>query len=223
MSAVFERFTDQARRVIVAAQDEARLLDHNYIGTEHILLGLLREGEGQVARTLASLGVSLEAVRAQVEEIIGRGDTHPAGHIPFTPRSKKVLELSLREAKLLGDEHIGSEHILLGVVREGEGVAAQVLVKLGAGLSEVRRAVISARGGKDPEPAPGTSVRERLAAVLSRTKAGKSASDLSCSFCGKHEDQVAKLVAGPGVYICDECIRLCQEILDEEAPPPEEE
>jgi ATP-dependent Clp protease ATP-binding subunit ClpC len=222
MSAVFERFTDQARRVIVAAQKEARLLDHNYIGTEHILLGLLREGEGQAARTLASLGVSLEAVRTQVEEIIGRGDSIPSGHIPFTPRAKKVLELSLREARWGGDEHIGSDHILLGLVREGEGVAAQVLVKLGAGLSEVRRAIISARAGKETDQ-PVTSVRERLAAVLSRAKAGKPSSDLSCSFCGKHQDQVAKLVAGPGVHICDECIRLCQEILDEGAPPPEEE
>jgi ATP-dependent Clp protease ATP-binding subunit ClpA len=132
---MFERFTDRARRVIVLAQEEARLLNHNYIGTEHLLLGLLHEGQGVGALALTSLGVSLEGVRAQVEEIIGQGQSAPTGHIPFTPRSKKVLELSLREAKQLGHNYIGTEHILLGLIREGEGVAAQVLVKLGADLS----------------------------------------------------------------------------------------
>jgi ATP-dependent Clp protease ATP-binding subunit ClpC len=131
---VFERFTDRARRVLVLAQEEARLLNHNYIGTEHLLLGLIHEGEGVAATALESLGMSLEAVRGQVEEIIGQGQSAPTGHIPFTPRAKKVLELSLREAKQLGHNYIGTEHILLGLIREGEGVAAQVLVKLGAGL-----------------------------------------------------------------------------------------
>ena len=134
---MFERFTDRARRVVVLAQEEARLLNHNYIGTEHILLGLIHEGEGVAAKALESLGISLEAVRAQVEEIIGHGGTAPSGHIPFTPRAKKVLELSLREALQLGHNYIGTEHILLGLIREGEGVAAQVLVKLGADLSRV--------------------------------------------------------------------------------------
>ncbi len=128
---MFERFTDRARRVVVLAQEEARMLNHNYIGTEHILLGLIHEGEGVAAKALESLGISLEAVRSQVEEIIGQGQQAPSGHIPFTPRAKKVLELSLREALQLGHNYIGTEHILLGLIREGEGVAAQVLVKLG--------------------------------------------------------------------------------------------
>src|SRR4051794_39837972 len=157
---VFERFTDRARRVVVLAQEEARLLNHNYIGTEHILLGLIHEGEGVAAKALESLGISLEAVRAQVEEIIGHGGSAPSGHIPFTPRAKKVLELSLREALQLGHNYIGTEHILLGLIREGEGVAAQVLVKLGADLSRVRQQVIQLlsgySGGKE-SPGAGTA------------------------------------------------------------------
>jgi ATP-dependent Clp protease ATP-binding subunit ClpC len=133
--------------VVVLAQEEARLLNHNYIGTEHILLGLIHEGEGVAAKALESLGISLEAVRSQVEEIIGHGGTSPSGHIPFTPRAKKVLELSLREALQLGHNYIGTEHILLGLIREGEGVAAQVLVKLGADLSRVRQQVIQLLSG----------------------------------------------------------------------------
>ncbi len=144
---MFERFTDRARRVVVLAQEEARLLNHNYIGTEHILLGLIHEGEGVAAKALEQLGISLEAVRTQVEEIIGQGGSSPSGHIPFTPRAKKVLELSLREALQLGHNYIGTEHILLGLIREGEGVAAQVLVKLGADLSRVRQQVIQLLSG----------------------------------------------------------------------------
>jgi len=144
---MFERFTDRARRVVVLAQEEARLLNHSYIGTEHILLGLIHEGEGVAAKALESLGISLEAVRNQVEEIIGQGGSSPSGHIPFTPRAKKVLELSLREALQLGHNYIGTEHILLGLIREGEGVAAQVLVKLGADLSRVRQQVIQLLSG----------------------------------------------------------------------------
>jgi ATP-dependent Clp protease ATP-binding subunit ClpC len=150
---MFERFTDRARRVVVLAQEEARMLNHNYIGTEHILLGLIHEGEGVAAKSLESLGVSLESVRSQVEEIIGQGQQAPSGHIPFTPRAKKVLELSLREALQLGHNYIGTEHILLGLIREGEGVAAQVLVKLGADLNRVRQQVIqllSGYQGKEP-------------------------------------------------------------------------
>jgi ATP-dependent Clp protease ATP-binding subunit ClpA len=149
---MFERFTDRARRVVVLAQEEARLLNHNYIGTEHLLLGLCREGEGVAAQALESLGISLEAVRRQVEEIIGRGKQAPSGHIPFTPRAKKVLELSLREAHQLGHDYIGTEHILLGLIREGEGVAAQVLVRLGADLNRVRQQVIQLVAGRGPEP-----------------------------------------------------------------------
>jgi ATP-dependent Clp protease ATP-binding subunit ClpC len=142
---MFERFTDRARRVVVLAQEEARLLNHNYIGTEHLLLGLAHGGVA--AKALESLGISLEAVRAQVEEIIGQGQRAPTGHIPFTPRAKKVLELSLREALQLGHNYIGTEHILLGLIREGEGVAAQVLVKLGGDLSRVRQQVIQLLSG----------------------------------------------------------------------------
>jgi ATP-dependent Clp protease ATP-binding subunit ClpC len=155
---MFERFTDRARRVVVLAQEEARMLNHNYIGTEHILLGLIHEGEGVAAKALESMNISLEAVRQQVEEIIGQGQAAPTGHIPFTPRAKKVLELSLREALQLGHNYIGTEHILLGLIREGEGVAAQVLQKLGADLNRVRQTVIQLlsgyTGGKG-EGAPG--------------------------------------------------------------------
>jgi ATP-dependent Clp protease ATP-binding subunit ClpC len=145
---VFERFTDRARQVVVLAQEEARMLNHNYIGTEHLLLGLVHEGEGVAAKALESLGISLEAVRQQIEEIIGQGQQAPAGHIPFTPRAKKVMELAGREATDLGHNYIGTEHLLLGLIREGEGVAAQVLVKLGADLAGVRQQVIHLLGGR---------------------------------------------------------------------------
>ena len=144
---MFERFTDRARRVVVLAQEEARLLNHNYIGTEHLLLGLIHEQQGVAAKALESLGIRLEAVRAQVEEIIGQGQRAPTGHIPFTPRAKKTLELSLREALAIKHSYIGTEHILLGLLREGEGVAAQVLVRLGADLSRVRQQVIQVLSG----------------------------------------------------------------------------
>ncbi|MGO2467964.1 MAG: ATP-dependent Clp protease ATP-binding subunit [Microbacterium gubbeenense] len=150
---MFERFTDRARRVVVLAQEEAKMLNHNYIGTEHILLGLIHEGEGVAAKALEALDISLDAVREQVQDIIGQGQQQPTGHIPFTPRAKKVLELSLREALQLGHNYIGTEHILLGLIREGEGVAAQVLVKLGADLNKVRQQVIqllSGYQGKEP-------------------------------------------------------------------------
>ena len=139
---MFERFTDRARRVVVLAQEEARMLNHNYIGTEHLLLGLIHEGEGVAAKALAAMEIGLEAVRQQVEEIVGRGEDAPSGHIPFTPRAKKVLELSLRESTQLGHNYIGTEHILLGLIREGEGVAAQVLTRLGADLGRTRQQVI---------------------------------------------------------------------------------
>jgi ATP-dependent Clp protease ATP-binding subunit ClpC len=167
---MFERFTDRARRVVVLAQEEARLLNHSYIGTEHILLGLIHEGEGVAAKAMESLGISLEAVRSQVEEIIGQGGSSPSGHIPFTPRAKKVLELSLREALQLGHNYIGTEHILLGLIREGEGVAAQVLVKLGADLSRVRQQVIQLLSGyQGGQGKPG----EPQAAAAAGSAAGK--------------------------------------------------
>jgi prophage maintenance system killer protein len=156
----FARFTDRARQATALAQEEARLLNHNYLGTEHLLLGLLRERDGVAARALASLGISLQAVRAQVEEIIGRGTSAPAGHIPFTPRAKKVMEISLREALQLGHNYIGTEHILLALSREGEGVAAQVLVKLGARHARLRKQVLRLLDGtpgsrEEREPASG--------------------------------------------------------------------
>ncbi len=176
---MFEKFTDRARRVVVLAQEEARMLNHNYIGTEHILLGLIHEGEGVAAQALESLGISLEAVRQQVEEIIGQGQQAPSGHIPFTPRVKKVFELSLREALQLGHNYIGTEHILLGLIREGEGVAAQVLVKLGADLSRVRQQVIQLLHGYQGKEAAVVAGRPSVRA-------------------GREERQAAVTAAGPG-------------------------
>jgi ATP-dependent Clp protease ATP-binding subunit ClpA len=200
---MFERFTDRSRRVVVLAGEEARMLNHDYIGTEHLLLGLIHEGEGVAAKALESLGIGLEAVRQQVEEIIGQGQQAPSGHIPFTPRTKKVLELALREATQLGHNYIGTEHILLGLIREAEGVAAQVLVRLGADLHRVRRQVIllvHGYQGKEPQTAqaesrPGllgvserhllSQLRERMSAIDTRLSAveqrvgtGPGASDL---------------------------------------------
>jgi ATP-dependent Clp protease ATP-binding subunit ClpC len=147
---MFERFTDRARRTVVMAQEEARILDHNYIGTEHLLLGLIHERTGVAAKALASLGIDLEAARQQVEEIIGRGQQPPSGHIPFTARAKKVLELAPHEADALGDGQINTEHLLLGLLREGDGVAVRVLVSLGTDLNRVRDRVmqlVPGRGG----------------------------------------------------------------------------
>jgi hypothetical protein len=172
---MFERFTDRARRVVVLAQEEARHLDHNYIGTEHILLGLIHEGEGVAARALTALDISLEAVRVQVEEIVGRGSDAPGGHIPFTPRAKKVLELSLREALALGHNYIGTEHILLGLIREGEGVAAQVLVKEGGSLDRVRQAVVqllAGTSGLESEQVAGMSARISQEQAMSMVAGG---------------------------------------------------
>jgi hypothetical protein len=176
---MFERFTDRARRVVVLAQEEARHLDHNYIGTEHILLGLIHEGEGVAARALTELDISLEAVRGEVMEIVGRGPEPPSGHIPFTPRAKKVLELSLREAMALGHNYIGTEHILLGLIREGEGVAAQVLINLGAGLERTRQQVIQILSGMAGGQA------EQLAGMSSRIT---------------QQQAMAMVAGGPGVY-----------------------
>lgn len=192
---MFERFTDRARRVIVLAQEEARLLNHNYIGTEHILLGLIHEGEGVAAKALESLSISLEAVRAQVEEMIGQGGSSPSGHIPFTPRAKKVLELSLREALQLGHNYIGTEHILLGLIREGEGVAAQVLIKLGADLSRVRQQVIQLLSGYTG-PAQGSSDDDSGLGKAGATAGGRGAETPAGSMIldqfGRNLTQLAK-------------------------------
>jgi hypothetical protein len=197
---VFERFTDRARRVVVLAQEEARLLDHNYIGTEHILLGLIHEGEGVAAKALESLDISLDDVRAEVEEMIGHGPEMPSGHIPFTPRAKKVLELALREALQLGHNYIGTEHVLLGLIREGEGVAAQVLVKLGADLSRVRQQVIQLLSGY-----AGTT---KVPDTLSGTRLGGPGrvAQPVCSFCGRDLWGAAHYVRGEVAMICDECV-----------------
>jgi len=176
---MFERFTDRARRVVVLAQEEARHLDHNYIGTEHILLGLIHEGEGVAARALTELDISLEAVRTKVQQMIGHGDEAPTGHIPFTPRAKKVLELSLREALALSHNYIGTEHILLGLIREGEGVAAQVLVKEGGSLDRVRQQVIQILAD---------------ASQLQAEQVGGTQSRIS------QQQAMAMVAGGPGVY-----------------------
>ena len=190
---MFERFTDRARRVVVLAQEEARLLNHNYIGTEHILLGLIHEGEGVAAKALESLGISLEGVRSQVEEIIGQGGSSPSGHIPFTPRAKKVLELSLREALQLGHNYIGTEHILLGLIREGEGVAAQVLVKLGADLSRVRQQVIQLLSGYSGSGQPGQAPSGEKAGATSGGGGGDTPSgSLVLDQFGRNLTQLAK-------------------------------
>ena len=192
---MFERFTDRARRVVVLAQEEARLLNHNYIGTEHILLGLIHEGEGVAAKALESLGISLEAVRSQVEEIIGQGGSSPSGHIPFTPRAKKVLELSLREALQLGHNYIGTEHILLGLIREGEGVAAQVLVKLGADLSRVRQQVIQLLSGYQGSGAAGggpSGGGEKAGAAAGSTSGDTPSGSLVLDQFGRNLTQLAR-------------------------------
>src|SRR5690625_4810399 len=167
---MLERFTDRARRVVVLAQEQAKMLNHNYIGTEHILLGLIHEGEGVAAKALESLGISLEAVRQQVEQMTGQGQQPPTEYIPFTPRTKKVLELSLAEASQLGHNDIGTEHLLLGLIREEDGVAAQALVILGADLDRVRQHVFDElrehpvkEAGKSSPSSPGLSEAEPLA------------------------------------------------------------
>jgi ATP-dependent Clp protease ATP-binding subunit ClpC len=170
---MFERFTNQSRRVVVLAQEEARGLHHNYIGTEHILLGLLRDSEGAAATALAAADVTLESARREVETIIGRGQQEPSGHIPFTPRAKKVLELSLREAVQLGDNSIGTGHVLLGLIREGDGVAVQMMINLGADPGSIRQRVhqeLRNSPGDDPAtpstltapPTPSTPAAARM-------------------------------------------------------------
>ena len=194
---MFERFTDRARRVVVLAQEEARALNHNYIGTEHILLGLIQEGEGVAAKALESMGISLDAVRTEVKDIIGTGGHPPSGYIPFTPRAKKVLELALREALQLGHKYIGTEHILLGLIREGEGVAAQVLVKLGADLSRVRQQVIqllSGYEGNDEDNGGGEPATAGVGSSAdgSPSRPGQKSNSLVLDQFGRNLTQAAK-------------------------------
>lgn len=217
---MFERFDSRARRVIGLAQEEARLLNHNYIGTEHLLLGLLHGNDDVAAKALEDLGVSLGAARTQVEEIIGRGKETPIGHIPFTPRAKKVMELSLREALQLGHKYVGTEHLLLGIIREGQGVAAQIVVRLGVDLPRVREQVVQLlsrtptwwRGDLEASQSFLTS----MGIALDNPPVLRLAEPLSCTFCRRAQDQVSQLVAGPDVYICDECVGRCGEIIKEQ-------
>jgi hypothetical protein len=231
LQVVFERFTDRARRVLVLAQEEARILQHDFIGTEHILLGLIHEGDGVAARALEALDVTLEAVRERVEETIG--SSVPSGSPPFTPRAKKVLELSLREALQLGHSYIGTEHLLLGLVREGEGVAAQVLVSLGIDLGRVRQQVIQLMSGYSE--GVGSGGRAVAATVRAPSQGGVL---VACSFCGRQPPTSGRLVAGSGSYICEFCIRdwahrlpfvvapefhqepVAQELVEPTGPPP---
>ena len=194
---MFERFTDRARRVVVLAQEEARNLNHNYIGTEHILLGLIHEGEGVAAQALEAMGISLESVREQVEEIIGQGTEAPSGHIPFTPRAKKVLEYSLREALQLGHNYIGTEHILLGLIREGDGVAAQVLTNLGADLPSVCQQVIQLLNGYQGGTPAAENVQEPAAAAVaasapSRGRGGTPSTSLVLDQFGRNLTAAAR-------------------------------
>jgi ATP-dependent Clp protease ATP-binding subunit ClpC len=187
---MFERFTDRARRAMVLAQEEARMLSHSHIGTEHLLLGLIHEGGGVAAQALESLGISLQVVRQQVEEVIGQGQHAPADSIPFTPRAKKVLELSRREALAMGHNYVGTEHILLGLLREGDGVAAQVLVRLGADLNRVRQQVIQLLAGHQDKDGPKSGRAARRAG-----KAGRGQHELLPEILGRVESIDARLSA----------------------------
>ncbi len=214
---MFERFSDRARRVVVLAQEEARLLNHNYIGTEHLLLGLIHEGEGVAARALESLDVDFDAIRHEVEMLTGRGGQAPSGHIPFTPRAKKVLEFSLREALQLGHNYIGTEHVLLGLIREGEGVAAQVLTKLGADLGVVRQRVIEilhSGGFTDDQPggSPSSSLRFTGTGPVNPTRPSET-----CALCGRDLWDVLRYVETSQLAICDECVSVAYAALDVEA------
>jgi hypothetical protein len=211
---VFERFTDRARRVVVLAQEESRLLNHNYIGTEHLLLGLIHESDGIGAKVLQSLGISLNAVRSQVEEILGPGGHPASGHIPFTDRAKKALESSLREALQLGHNYIGTEHILLGLIRDSDGVAAQVLGRLGADPSLVRQHVVGVLEGN-----PGSVRLEAWAATdVSRLGVAPSVTALpQCGFCGRDLWEAEHFVAGERAAICDTCVTAAHVAIGEAA------
>jgi predicted DNA-binding transcriptional regulator AlpA len=200
---LFTRFTDRARSAVVKAQEEARLLNHNYIGTEHLLLGLIAIEEGLAYQVLAVQGVTLPAVRSQIDDMIGRGTSTPEGRIPFTPRGKKVLELALREALQLGHNYIGTEHVLLALIRETDGVAWKALERLGLENKAARDSVLNLMSGYDP------------------AKADPAASGTKCSFCGKERSDVETIVAGPGVAICNECVVVSAGIIAEETAMPD--
>jgi predicted DNA-binding transcriptional regulator AlpA len=211
---LFSKFTDRARNSVVKAQEEARLLKHNYIGTEHLLLGLIGIGEGLAFEALTAMGVSLEDCRAGVRTMIGEGNESPQGHIPFTPRAKKVLELSLREALHFQHNYIGTEHVLLALIREKGGVAWKVLEELGLKQAQARSTVIDTMGG--------VHVR-RLGITFSAPEEEPDDSAEACSFCGKRREDAKKLIAGPGVSICDDCVELAAGIVAEETRLPDPE
>ncbi|HEV2581954.1 MAG TPA: Clp protease N-terminal domain-containing protein [Ktedonobacteraceae bacterium] len=233
----FNKFTERARKVLQLAQEEAQRLNHNYIGTEHLLLGLVREGEGVAAKVLTELGVDLEKVRKAVEDIIGRGDRTVYGEVGLTPRAKKVMELAVDEARRLNHHYIGTEHLLLGLLREGEGVGARTLESFGLNLQQVRAKIIQVLNQQSRQPHACSFcgkqqdqvqrliagprevyVCDECVAKLS-ISADAPAEDqgLRCSFCGKKQNQVQRLAIGPhGVNICNQCIVICQEIIAEE-------
>jgi ATP-dependent Clp protease ATP-binding subunit ClpC len=228
---VFERFTERARHVIVLAQEEARILNHNYIGTEHLLLGLVREEEGVAAQALRSLDLSLDVIRQNVEEIIGTGRDIPTGHIPFTPRAKKVMELSLREALQLRHNYIGTEHILLGLIREGEGVAAQVLRKLGADFDAVRKELTSRLSGQripESRPLSSAEVGPLHQGRFTSPRCPKCGTDVSQSaaFLARDVEDVEGVRPRPFVFVfCRECgvtlgVRIDASDSAREAEPP---
>ncbi len=207
---MFERFTDRARRVLVLAQEEARLLGHPYIGTEHLLLALIHERQGVAARALESMGIELDAAREKVDETANIARGAAIGSPPFTTRAKKVLELSLREALRLNHNYIGTEHLLLGLVEEGEGHGAQVLVLLGADLDRVRETVLglmSQTGREVPEPEP-QPVRQRLVHL-------GGPKETSCSFCGRDLWEAGRYVSAGRSVICADCVALASELLAE--------
>lgn len=235
----FDRFTDRAHRVMQLAQEEAQRLQHNYIGTEHLLLGLLREREGVAGKVLTSMGVDLDQARQAVEGIVDRGDHLVSGEIRLTPRAKKVVELAVDEARRLHHHFLGTEHLLLGLLREGEGIGAGVLESFGISLQEVRAHIIQVLNeqgkptlvcsfcGKQQDQVQrlvagpgGVSVCDECVAALSRgSEAPQEEQGLRCSFCGKHQRQVPYLAVGPhGVNICQACLVLCQQIIAEEGP-----
>jgi ATP-dependent Clp protease ATP-binding subunit ClpC len=197
---VFERFTDRARRVLVLSQEEARLLNHSFIGTEHFLLGLLHEGEGIGAKVLAEAGVTLEAVREKVEETIGSSGTSPVPNPPYTPRSKRILELALREALSLGNNWIGTEHLLLGLIREGEGVAAQVLVSLGVDLATLRGSVLRLMKDIPPPVPPREPLQQPTPDEIRRVRAWEHARK---GHTLKPQHRMGNLL--PTLYVCDDC------------------
>ena len=220
---MFEQFTDRARAIVVLAQEEARLLDHPYIGTEHILLGLVREGEGVAALALKELEISLDDVRAQVEKIIGRGEGPVTGQVPFTPRAKKVLELSLREAMQLGHNYIGSEHLLLGLIREGEGIAAKVLVHLGADLDRVRQQVVQLLGGYEGAGAAtseGESLLRNVRRRLGRFTSGAASESVTAE--AEFDQDVGPLCAQCHVPLTETiaCRELEASVADSESAHP---